>query len=464
MPERPEPIRTSLFELFKIGPGPSSSHTMGPMRAAGMFLAEARGLPAESRSRAARLTVRLYGSLAATGRGHATDRAVAAGLLGFAPEDCPPDVLTRLDLSPRACHALDLGDARVPFGPADIDFDELTPVQGHPNTLDFILGDELSRELLRRRYTSPGGGFVDDGRAREAERPDPPHPYASMTGLRAALEASGLALHELLLANESALTGASVADIEERLNRVKEVMLDCTTRGLAAQGPLPGPIGLQRKAREIMERTRKRRHQAERFMLTLSAFALAASEENAAGHVIVTAPTAGAAGVVPAVLRICKEIKKLPRRALRQGLLAAGAVGMLARRQASISGAEVGCQGEVGVASAMAAALAAAAHGLSAGCVENAAESALEHHLGLVCDPVKGYVQIPCIERNSMGAIKAYNAFLLASAVPQGHHVVSLDRALLAMRDIGRDISPKYRETSRGGLAEWVDAAPGGGD
>ncbi len=449
-------IRTSLFELFKIGPGPSSSHTMGPMRAAGMFLAEARALPGDLRARAARVTVRLYGSLAATGRGHATDRAVAAGLLGFVPEDCPPDVLTRLDLSPRACHAMELGDGRVPFGPADIDFDELTQVKGHPNTMDFILYDELDAELLRRRYASPGGGFVDDGSAHETERPLPPYPYASMAGLRAALEASGLPLHELLLANESALTGESVARIEERLNHIKEVMLDCTVRGLAASGPLPGPIGLFRKAGDIMARTRKRRHNAEKFMLTISAFALAASEENAAGHVIVTAPTAGAAGVVPAVLRVCKEIKKLPRRVLRQGLIAAGAVGMLARHQASISGAEVGCQGEVGVASAMAAALAAAAHGLGAGAVENAAESALEHHLGLVCDPVKGYVQIPCIERNSMGAIKAYNAYLLASAVPAGHHVVSLDRALLAMRDIGRDISPKYRETARGGLAEWV--------
>lgn len=459
MPHRAA-IRTSLFELFKIGPGPSSSHTMGPMRAAGMFLDEARGLPAAARARAARVAVRLYGSLAATGRGHATDRAVAAGLLGFVPDGCPPDVLTRLDLSPRACHVMELGDARVPFGPADIEFDELTLVAGHPNTLDFILYDELDAELLRRRYASPGGGFVDDGVNREAERPLPPHPYSSMAGLRSAVQASGLALHELLLVNESAITGVAVTDIEQRLNHIKEVMLDCTARGLAAEGPLPGPIGLQRKARDIMERTRKRRHQAEKFLLTLSAFALAASEENAAGHVIVTAPTAGAAGVVPAVLRACKEIKKLPRRVLRQGLLAAGAVGMLARHTASISGAEVGCQGEVGVASAMAAALAAAAHGLPPGGVENAAESALEHHLGLVCDPVKGYVQIPCIERNSMGAIKAYNAFLLASAVPSGHHVVSLDRALLAMRDIGRDISPKYRETARGGLAEWVDRDP----
>ncbi|EPR37647.1 L-serine dehydratase 1 [Desulfovibrio sp. X2] len=459
-------IRTSIFELFKVGPGPSSSHTMGPMRAAGMFLAACRRLPPETQARAARLAVRLYGSLAATGRGHATDRAVAAGLLGHEPATCPPDLLSRLDMTPGVLHAVELGEGRAALDPADIVFDELAPVPGmlqvgqdtgglpgHPNTLEFVLRDANGAELLLRRYASPGGGFVDDGSESAQELGEVPYPYDSMAELRAACDLAGLPLHEVLLRNEEALTGATRAEIDKKLTRIMEVMLDCVQRGLQAEGPLPGPIGLWRKARGIMARSRKRRHQAEKFLLTLSACALAAAEENAAGHVVVTAPTAGAAGVLPAVLYVCKEIKGLPRAALRQGMLAAAAVGLLARHEASISGAEVGCQGEVGVASAMAAAMAAQAHGLPLQAVENAAESALEHHLGLVCDPIGGFVQIPCIERNSMGAVKAYNAFLLATAVPTGHHVVGLDRALLAMLHIGRDMSPDYRETARGGLA-----------
>jgi L-serine dehydratase len=449
-----ECIQDSVFDLFKIGPGPSSSHTMAPMRAGLDFLRQLQAAPTSMLRRAASIRVRLYGSLSATGRGHQTDRAVLAGLLGHAPETCPPALLPGLDREPRPLPGL-LSQVSngLRVGLDSVDFQDPQQLTPHPNTMDIRLLDAEGGVLLQREYVSPGGGYLRTADAPEPERPEPPHPYASMAGLKDLLRERGMRLHRLLRENEMAISGLDRRQVEARLDAVLDAMQDSVDRGLAASGPLPGPLGLHRKARALYTRSPEARHEADRLLLTLSACALAAAEENAAGHTIVTAPTAGSAGVLPAALHVLREHLGLERAALRRGLLAAAAVGFLARHRASISGAEVGCQGEIGVASSMAAALLAYATGRRVRVSENAAQSALEHHLGLTCDPVGGYVQIPCIERNAMGAAKAYTAYLIACAEKPAHHVVGLDRTLQAMAATGRDMCPKYKETGLGGLA-----------
>jgi len=316
-----------------------------------------------------------------------------------------------------------------------------------------LAGEEV---LLEKVAFSVGGGFIQWQDAPPEVEASPPYPYESMAELRAQLAASGLKLHELLLANEKCLTQRGSIEIEAGLDRIMAVMAEAVDRGLNAEGTLPGPIGLRRKAKVLSDRARRSptvQAAADRLLVLLDAYALAAAEENAAGHTIVTAPTSGSAGVVPSVLAVMQRHLKIEPQALRAALLAGAAVGFLAKHNASISGAEVGCQGEIGVASAMAAAMLAYAHGFDLTVTENAAEIALEHHLGMTCDPVAGYVQIPCIERNAMGAVKAYNAFLLATVEDPGRHVMDLDRVIWAMAQTGRDMCPKYRETAQGGLA-----------
>jgi L-serine dehydratase len=449
------PITTSVFELFKIGPGPSSSHTIGPMAAAGAFAREAAGLPADLLARATGIRVHLFGSLSATGLGHGTDRAVLAGLSGYEPETCPPALLSDMDLGPGAAFPVRLGPVTLSVRPADVVFDALEHGYGHPNTLVFRLlaGEEV---LLEKVAFSVGGGFIQWQDAPPEAEASPPYPYESMAELKAQLAASGLRLHDLLLANEKYLTQRGSIEIEAGLDRIMAVMAEAVDRGLNAEGTLPGPIGLRRKAKVLSDRARRSptvQAAADRLLVLLDAYALAAAEENAAGHTIVTAPTSGSAGVVPSVLAVMQRHLKIEPQALRAALLAGAAVGFLAKHNASISGAEVGCQGEIGVASAMAAAMLAYAHGFDLTVTENAAEIALEHHLGMTCDPVAGYVQIPCIERNAMGAVKAYNAFLLATVEDPGRHVMDLDRVIWAMAQTGRDMCPKYRETAQGGLA-----------
>lgn len=445
-------ITDSLRDIYRIGPGPSSSHTLGPMRAAGMFLTSLKALVSEDLARGKRVRATFFGSLAATGYGHASHLAVIAGLTGQEPETCPPDLLPSLD-DPEATHALPL-PTNLTVSLADVLFDPSRTLLPHPNTLVLELLSEAGDVLFAREFASVGGGFLDWPGKPEPPTGDVVHPFSTMTELKALLKAKDLRLHECLLQNEEALTGLSRPEILARLDRVLAVMEEAVTRGLAAEGLLPGELKLHRKARALLARSAMA-PKAERFLLELSAAALAVAEENAAGHVIVTAPTAGAAGVLPAVVHVLRRFGNISRENIRNGLVAAGAVAMLARKNASISGAALGCQAETGVASAMAAALAAYASGHRFLTTENAAESALEHHLGLVCDPVRGYVQIPCIERNSMAAVKAYNAYLIAAAVPPERHLVDLDRAIRAMQAIGDDMHVKYKETGLGGLADW---------
>lgn len=444
-------MTTSIFELFKIGPGPSSSHTMAPMRAGAEFLACLRVLPPAVLQAADRIEARLYGSLSATGKGHGTDGAVAAGLLGYAPETCPPDVLDGL-LGAGARHPVDLAGKRFWITDRSVVFDAVEHGFPFNNTLVLCLlgGGEI---LVEREYYSVGGGFLRWKGQREPERREPAHPYSSMAGLRGLLDARGLSLPRLILENERALTGASEGEVLAGLDRVLEAMDESVERGLAAEGTLPGPLQVRRNAPALLARLEGVRRPEGRALARLSAYAFAAAEENAAGHRIVTAPTAGSAGVLPSVFRVMTRHLKVRQGSLREGLLAAFAVGALAKHNASIAGADVGCQGEIGVAASMAAAAVAQASGLPPAVVEAAAETAMEHHLGLTCDPVGGFVQIPCIERCAMGAVKAYNAAIIAAVKAPGGQRVTFDEVICAMAATGRDMNAKYKETSRGGLA-----------
>jgi L-serine dehydratase len=448
-------ITTSVFDLFKIGPGPSSSHTIGPMKAGYDFSRLAAALPEETQARATGLRVRLFGSLSATGRGHGTDRAVLAGLLGRSPESCPPGFLDELARDPDVERFLELPGARVPVRVSGVVFDRVEHAYPFQNTLVIELLDR-DATLLEREYYSVGGGFLQWKGWTPPRRGLPTYEYSSMARLQEILDGFGLTLPGLVLENEMAVTGAGEAEIYAGLREVLAVMERAVDNGLEATGVLPGSLGLHRKARAMLERAASRHRSEDRFLVHLAACALAASEENAAGHVIVTAPTCGSAGVLPSVARIIRAHLNLPEKALLDGLLAAAAVGFLVKHNATIAGAEGGCQAEIGVASAMAAAMLAQAEGCNARVVEHAAEIALEHHLGMTCDPVGGYVQIPCIERNAMGAVKAYTAYLISSDEPQAQHKVGLDQAIAAMLATGRDMCAKYKETSLGGLAVSV--------
>lgn len=448
-----EPITTSIFELFKVGPGPSSSHTIGPMKAGSDFMSLCRSLPNETKEAVHTLEVRLFGSLSATGAGHGTRKAVMSGLLGHSPEHCPPEVLDNLDRTPDETHELDMVGTFVTFHANNIIMDAVHHDYPHSNTMVFRLMDKEGTVLLEREYYSIGGGFLRWKGYEEPERGQPAYPYNSMASLKKHLTDNDMRLHELILENEAAITGRTEEEINDALDNLIAVMEHSVEKGITTTGKLPGPIGLHRKAPAMYGHARNEHFQGSGFLKALNAYALAASEENAAGHCIVTAPTAGAAGVIPAVLFVLKRHMGALTEEIREGLLAASAIGFLVKHNASISGAEVGCQGEVGTASAMAAAMLAYARGYRFQITENSAEIALEHHLGLTCDPVGGFVQIPCIERNAMGAVKAYNAYLIATTVEAAYHMVDLDKVVQAMKETGFDMSQKYKETSEGGLA-----------
>jgi L-serine dehydratase len=446
------PVLTSIFDLFKVGPGPSSSHTIGPMRASNNFLEALGVLPVDLLQPADAVEVRLFGSLSATGMGHGTHKAVLAGLLGHEPETCPPDLMPKMVIDEDESHSLPLENDYLPPVSVRIVFDAVKHDYPAANTMLITLMRK-DEALFQREYYSLGGGFINWKGEPPLERPKPPYPYATVQQLGMQLKRGGLELDELILQNEEAVTGRSRREIMAGVDRVLHTMEAAVERGLKAQGTLPGSIGLHRKARVLHRRAGLLKRTSERFLLRLNAYALAASEENAAGHVVVTAPTSGSAGVIPAVQYSMKHNMRLPRDARRRGLLAAAAVGFLIRHNASIAGADVGCQGEVGSASAMAAAMLVAARGRSFAAACNAAEIALEHHLGMTCDPVGGFVQIPCIERNAMGAVKACNASLMAAMENPSWHVVDLDSAIRTMAETGRDMSSKYKETALGGLA-----------
>jgi len=451
-------IDLSLFDLFKIGPGPSSSHTIGPMKAGYDFIQTARALPAETLARATGLEVRLFGSLSATGRGHGTDRAILAGLLGRSPESCPPEFLEDLARDPLTPRTTELGGARLTLNIENVIFDAIDHGAPFNNTLIIrLFGDDpKAPPLLERECYSVGGGFIQIKGQEEPARKAPLYPYETMAELRERLAENDLSLHRLILENEMAITGADAVTIMGGLDTILRVMDESVSAGLAAEGVLPGAIGLARKARRILERSRIKSQPHEAMLGHLCAYAFAAAEENAAGHIIVTAPTCGSAGIIPAMARIMRTRLSIAEQSIREGLLAASAVGLLAKHNATIAGAEGGCQAEIGVASAMAAAMLAHATGYGPHVTENAAETALEHHLGMTCDPVGGYVQIPCIERNAMSVVKAYTAFIIASVELPTAHKVGLDEAITAMMATGRDMSCKYKETAQGGLAVSV--------
>jgi len=443
----------SVFELFKIGVGPSSSHTVGPMRAAAAFSA---GLPTE---RVARVQARLLGSLAFTGKGHATDRAVILGLAGIRPDALRQDEADAVLQLVYDHHFLPLaGRRRIAFAPgADIVFDYVTPPTGHPNTLVLSAYDAVGDTVAEETWLSVGGGFV----VREGDGlPDVggrgyPLPFRNAAELLRVAAANGLSIAELVRRNEVAVSSPEAVDA--KLDAIIEAMFSCLDRGLKLDGQLPGGLKVQRRAKAIYDRLNadagRNARAAHEIMDFVSVYAMAVNEENAAGGRVVTAPTNGAAGVVPAVLRYYRDhCEGGSQEGLRRILLTAGAIGALFKLNASISGAEVGCQGEVGVASSMAAAGLCAALGGSNAQIENAAEIAMEHHLGMTCDPVGGLVQIPCIERNAFGAIKAIAAASLALH-GDGSHKVSLDQVIATMRQTGADMQTKYKETSLGGLA-----------
>lgn len=442
-------ISTSAFDIFKICPGPSSSHTLGPMKAAACFRRSCGQL---DRDDADGIEVVMYGSLAATGPGHGTDRAVIAGLLGWDPVTCPTDELNALGRKPGESWQFDPGSLSVTLKASDLRFDTGDHELAHPNTMIFRLkaGDVI---LLEEEYHSIGGGFIRARGEHESAPVMPPYPYANMRQLRSQMQRHSLPLVGVLRVNERAISGLDDVAIDEKLDTIIDVMAKSVERGLVTDGLLPGPIGLGRKASVLHKRLQGLADSPERFLILLNAAALAASEENAAGNRVVTAPTSGSAGVIPAVLHVLTEQFAASRSILRDAMLVAAAIGAISRHNASISGAEVGCQGEIGVASSMAAALIAHVRGFGVEIVENAAEIALEHHLGLTCDPIGGYVQIPCIERNAFGAVHAFNAFLLASAGDPARQKIGFDAVVEAMLETGLDMCSRYRETAQAGMA-----------
>ena len=450
----------SIFDLFTIGIGPSSSHTVGPMRAARRF---AESLESEGvLDRTARVRAELYGSLALTGRGHGTDRAVLMGLEGATPEEIDPDSVGPRVAAIRGRQRIGLlGRHEVPFQEGDdliFNRRDLLPV--HSNGMRFTAFGAAGEVLDERIYYSVGGGFVvNEGATGEdhlvADHTPQPYPFLSGDELLRISEESGLAIWQLMLENEK--VWRSEEEIRAGLLRIWAAMQSCVERGYRQTGVLPGGLKVPRRAPALYQELMSKPGDALMDPLTVldwvNLFALAVNEENAAGGRVVTAPTNGAAGIVPAVLHY---FRRFTGRATEEGvlhfLLTAGAIGILYKENASISGAEVGCQGEVGVACSMAAAGLTAALGGTSAQVENAAEIGMEHNLGLTCDPVGGLVQIPCIERNTMGAVKAINAAYLALQ-GDGTHIVSLDAVIETMRQTGNDMRSKYKETSLGGLA-----------
>jgi L-serine dehydratase len=450
----------SIFDLFTIGIGPSSSHTVGPMRAARRFVErlEQEGLL----DRTARVQVELFGSLALTGKGHGTDRAVLMGLEGEAPERIDPDGVTARIEAIRAGERLALlGRHAILFNEKeDLLFNRRDLLPLHSNGMRFT-ASTLARETLEQRiYYSVGGGFVvNEGATGEGRLVEDATvlPYAFHSGkeLLEICARTGLAVWELMLENEK--VWRNEAEIRAGLLRIWEAMQRCVERGCRQTGLLPGSLKVPRRAPALYQELTSRPEEALKDPLTVldwvNLYALAVNEENAAGGRVVTAPTNGAAGIVPAVLHYYRRFSPgASDDGLIRFLLTAGAIGILYKENASISGAEVGCQGEVGVACSMAAGGLVAALDGTAAQIENAAEIGMEHNLGLTCDPVGGLVQIPCIERNAMGSVKAINASRIALR-GDGSHKVSLDRVIKTMRETGADMKTKYKETSRGGLA-----------
>ena len=451
-------MTVSVFELFKIGIGPSSSHTVGPMRAAGLFV---RALAADGvRPAVHGVRAELFGSLGATGHGHGSVKAVVLGLVGEEPETVDPALADPLVDQVRSTGTLPLaGGSPISFSPDDdIVLHRRKRLEFHSNGMRFAALDAAGAEICARTYYSVGGGFVlgEDEAGRPALVADPtpvPYPFASGAELLAQTARTGLPVSGIMLANE--LVRRDEPEVGSGLLRIWAVMQECVQRGSLAEGVLPGGLKVRRRARPLRETLERTSDTADPLyaMEWVTMYALAVNEENAAGGRVVTAPTNGAAGIIPAVLHYyTRFVPGADDAGVIRFLLTAAAIGALFKENASISGAEVGCQGEVGSACSMAAAGLAEVLGGTPEQVENAAEIGVEHNLGLTCDPVGGLVQIPCIERNAIGAVKAITAARMAVR-GDGMHTVSLDKAIKTMRETGADMKVKYKETARGGLA-----------
>jgi len=449
------PILTVLNEFYKMGPGPSSSHTMGPMRITYDFYQRLTKLSADQLNRATALKVHLFGSLSATGKGHGTDRASLAGLLGKSPAECPPQFLDDLATNPDKSYPLTIGPKTLNLTLKDIIFDETKGNFHHPNTMtcELLAGTEKIYEL---EYYSVGGGFIEWKGYTIPEKGQPKYPYEHANELKKYLIDDKIPLGKLLLENELAISGKSEKEVREFLDQVAEVMIRGVDTGLKVERVLPGPIKLQSKAAEMFRNLKNTNKGAAGKAITqVASYGFAMGEENARGHIIVTAPTAGSAGIIPAVLKSLRDLN-ISREKIHEGFLAAAAIGYLCKHNATLSGAEGGCQAEVGVGSSMGAAMIAQALGEGPKVVSNAAESALEHHLGMTCDPVAGYVQVPCIERCAYGAVKAWTAYCIASEENPEERRVDLDTTISAMALTAKEMNSKYKETSEGGLAVSV--------
>ena len=442
----------SIFDIFKIGIGPSSSHTVGPMKAARAFAEQLAPVASD----VAVVRVTLHGSLAFTGKGHGTDSAILLGLMGLEPETIDPDSVEDLLRSIHANKRLKvLHVGELDFDPAsDIVFNYDKELPRHTNGMHFVALDDKDQSLADETYYSLGGGFIARGDEPEASanEGEPPYLYDSADSLLKTAAENDLAIAELVHANE--LTWRSADEIRERMDTLWSAMESCIERGLRTEGVLPGSMSVLRRAAKIRKRLEERDEPSGLdAMEWVNAFAIAVNEENAAGGRVVTSPTNGAAGIIPAVLMYYKRfVPNASEEGIRTFMLVAGAIGVLYKMNASISGAEMGCQGEVGVACSMAAGGLAAALGGDNDHIEEAAEIGMEHNLGLTCDPIGGLVQIPCIERNAMGAVKAINAATLAMH-GDGTHKVTLDQVIETMRQTGLDMKASYKETSQGGLA-----------
>ena len=448
------PVMTTLEEFYKVGPGPSSSHTIGPMRITYDFYQRCTKLPADQLAKVTGLKVHLYGSLSATGKGHGTERASLAGVIGKEPATVEPEFLDGLAANPDQSFPVKLGDKTFNVSLKDIIYDSPKGEFPHPNTMTckLMAGDAVVYEL---EYYSVGGGFIEWKGYQAPRKGAPKYPYATMKELQAHAEGNKLSVAQVVMANEVAVSGKSEAEVNAFIDKIHTAMVNIVKAGLKApESTLPGPIKLKTKAGDVYARAMDDKYAGQRGVGVVAAYALAGSEENARGHLVVTAPTGGSAGVLPALVYVLGEGgRKLPQAKIRNGFLAAAAVGYLCKHNATLSGAEGGCQAEIGVASAMGAAFIAEAHDFNHQVVANAAESSLQHHLGMTCDPVAGFVQVPCIERCAFGAVKAWTGFMIASNEIPANRRVDFDTTVEAMALTAKEMNAKYKETSEGGLA-----------
>jgi L-serine dehydratase len=451
------PVMTVLEEFYKVGPGPSSSHTIGPMRITYDFYQRCTKLPADKLAKATALKVHLFGSLSATGLGHGTERASLAGIIGKEPATIDPAFLDELAAKPDQTFPVKLGSSTFNASLKDIIYDAPKGDFPHPNTMTckLMAGDTV---LLEQEYYSVGGGFIEWKGYQPPKKGKPKYPYATMKELQKHAEDNKITFADVVMANEISVSGKKEAEINAFLDKISTAMVNIVKSGLGApQGVLPGPIKLKTKAGDVYKRAQDDKYEAQRAVGLVSAYALAGSEENARGHLVVTAPTGGSAGVMPALVYALGEGgRKLPQEKIRRGMLAGAAIGYLCKHNATLAGAEGGCQAEIGVASAMGAAMIAQAMDFDHQVIANAAESALEHHLGMTCDPVAGFVQVPCIERCAFGAVKAWTGFAIASNEIPVNRRLDFDTTVAAMALTAKEMNTKYKETSEGGLAVSV--------